>query len=103
MTKPRTTYSDPMIPVYWLDELGQIIRDETGDGIITSEYSSRVPTSYTGRTKSDTSYAPNTSVGSAWFLNSTFLTLASTTYRLNGYLTAIAPNQLSNKIPTSYA
>ena len=37
-----------------------------------------------------------------WLLNSTTVTLNSTTAFLNGYFTATVPNQLSNKPTTTY-
>lgn len=60
-------------------------------------------TTFAKVTKNTTSYTLNSSPTSAWFLNSTFLTLNSTVYFLNGYLTAIAPNQLNSKNATTFA
>lgn len=59
-------------------------------------------TSFNAVIKNATGYAANTSVAS-WLLNSTVVTLNSTLYRLNGYTTTTAPNQLGNKPATSYA
>lgn len=51
-----------------------------------------------------TAYITSTADATAlkWTLNSTLVTLNSTTARLNGYFTADAPNQLNNKPPTTY-
>lgn len=58
-------------------------------------------TTYTAIAKKTTSYAANTSA--SLLLNSTTVTLASIVYRLNGYTTATAPNQLSTKPATAYS
>lgn len=59
-------------------------------------------TYYANPSKPDTSYSKAAAATGTWFLNSTSLTLSNTVFRLNGYSTAVAPSQLSNKNPITY-
>lgn len=54
--------------------------------------------------KPTTLYTQSTtdSAASKWTLNSTLITLASTTAYLNGYFTAIVPDQADNKFSTAF-
>lgn len=104
MIKPRTSYSEPSTPIFLITEDGYLVTTEAGDYIQVGEEIGKSKTSYTGRTKSDTSYTHNSNVLQGLVkLNSMTVTLDSLVYRLNGYTTALAPNQLSNKQPMSYS
>lgn len=104
MTKTRTTYAEPSTPILLTADDGTLITTDDGYFIQVDEVVGKFKTSYTGTTKSDTSYAPNSNVLQGLVkLNSMTVTLDSLVYRLNGYTTALAPNQLNNKQPTSYS
>lgn len=59
-------------------------------------------TYYAKVNKPATPYSKTPAASGTWFLNSTFLTLSNTVFKLNGYSTAVAPNQLSIKNPVTY-
>jgi hypothetical protein len=97
MAKPKTTYSPVTKP---RTTFGRVAKAATAFTKIAKN-----ATAFGTVAKPATSYSPSSSNNSSgsWLLNSTIVTLNSTLYRLNGYTTTSAPNQLSTKNPVTYA